>query len=479
MSIRSACRFSVNIGFSKRLNSTLIIEDEELIKRKSEFEQNFTAGPFDNGRSFSVPENNYTNEALKLNDPSILPSPFVSFNATNAFKSVLKKFKTETTIPKYHEFLRLKFDGINEFQDQLDLMVFWEQKFKRKLKPINQIPRDVNLKFTEDLKQLFSGTVNTEQPFQFSAALDQLSEKLPQFPFENLVSLYIKITPFLTEAQRGVFLEQMERFFDEHVLHFHDQTLEEICLDLLTFNHTRSVTSIILSYDSNSNSEFLSNASISFCQAYLESLIAQKDVKVAHHCLEFIVEQGYMPLPKIVAEYVELVNQTANAVDAEKKKKEMLFNLLTKPLFVVLTQPGMLNAGVVSSLSDFVRLHNIEPFIKYLKQSPDYKNITEIPEIILGRIESSTTFLKKSDQSKAVYLTGTLKQFEWNADDLPETTKLKIIKLYTQCHSPLAVLLWSKTLSTPLSVADKTSILEQLSGESNNVSHDIDISAKL
>lgn len=479
MSTPNICQRSIRVGVSKRFYSTLLNQNEDHTEKIAALQEHLTGRPFDSAKKMTMPENHTVNEVALANDKTALPSPFVSFDSTDAFKMILSHNIKDLKSSKYQKFFRLKYDSTDMYQSQMEMIYSWNERLKKELKEIRVLPVENSMKLTDEAKQIFLNVVNADRQFDFSESLDLLSPKLPHISFENLVSWFVKITPYLTEVQRESFLKSMNAFFEEKILHFHDQTLEKIFLDLLAFNNTSSVTSIITMHDSASNSEFLSSATLRFSQIYLESLIKQKDIKVAHHVFEYIVEQGYKPPPETVAKFAELINETSNSVDATKQKKEMLFNLLAKPLFTVLMEPKMLNVNVIKSLLDFIRLHNIANFIKYLQNNPEYKNIKEIPLLILNRISSSTTFLKKSDQRKAVFLTGTLNQIGFSADELEDAAKNKIINMYADLHSPLAVLKWSKELKSSLTLTQKQKILEQLKGVSDNLSNSIDISDKL
>ncbi|TID30013.1 hypothetical protein CANINC_001382 [Pichia inconspicua] len=479
MSTRRLCPKLLGVSCSKRFNSTLYLPDEYLSEKRTVLQEHLIGRPFDSENRVSIPENSIINEVAVMNDKAALPSPFVSFDSNDAFKLILLNSLENAMLSKYQKFFRLKYDSDNMYQSQIEMIYFWRHRLFKDLKEISLFHLEANMKLSDKTKQIFLDAVNQDDTFDFTQSVEKLSRVFPHISLEVLVSWYVKISPFLTEVKREVFLRSMNLFFEKKVLHFHYETLENILLDLLAFNHTKSATSIITLHDSTSNSEFLSHSTLSFAQTYLVSLLKQKDVKVAHHVFEHIVERGYKPLPEIVEKYAELINETATGVDATKQKKEMLFNLLSKPLVNVLMQPKMLNANILRSLLDFIRLHNITAFIKYLQYSPEYKNIKELPELILNRIQNSTTFLKKSDQRKAKFLTGTLNQLGFSVDDLEESVKYRIISMYADSHSPLAVLRWSKFLKSPLTVTQKREILEKLKGISDNASNIIDISDKL
>lgn len=213
---------------------------------------------------------------------------------------------------------------------------------------------------------------------------------------------------------------------------------------------------------------------------YLKGVIDIKDVSKAKEIFEILEYQGFMPNINIITSYFKLVHNVCENANITEPKREMLFNLLTKPLSGMILQKDHLTSEIIKDISTFIRLHTLPLFIKYLKQNPNYKNLKSIPNIIIDRIAASSTFMKKSDQDKAIFLTTIIKLWDFDYVDLTESVKKTILALYANSHSPLAVLLWSQRLEDPISSDEKKTIFKVLQDieHSNNVSSSIDISDK-
>jgi hypothetical protein len=461
-----------------RFNSTISYEDPEITKKRDDIKQRLTGKPFDGFEEYTIPFNKVFSNVEKYN-PDTFPSPFVHLDENVALNIILNENSNKKNLSKYDYFLRIRWDHLNKFHDKLSIALNWQKRHLKSYQCISNLSPNSNLKLTDEIKSEIFTTISDEKNYDFQNAIDYLSEKFPKLSNPTLINLYIKTVPEFSQSQQDLFLESMTNAITENILNYHDQALQSICLNLLDSKKIKPITSIIRAYNEFTHSDFLSMVSESFSQKYLEGLIEIKEVSTAKAILEKIENKRCMPTPNVITAYVKLVNNISSNVDTTQDKKEMLFNLLTKPVSGMVLQKDVLNEEIIKNILQFIRLNIIHLFVKYLKQSPDYKNIKTIPDLIINRISTSSTFGKKSDQEKAIFLTSLLKLLDFESSELSESVKKSIIKLYANSHSPLAVLSWSKKLENPLTEEEKEIILKALDGESDNVSNGIDISDKL
>lgn len=467
------------------LNSEYLEHDPELIKRK-EYIKTFLSGkPFDSIEEFSASNIESSNSIEKFN-PDIVPSPFVYLDGSDALNFILNQneyfddMAKYDYLIKYDYFTRLKWDSNGNFHDKVDLILNWKKKFNHEYKDIELQNNEINLKFPDDIKASMIGKLNTEN-FELKESIDQLLIEFPKYSFENMTLLYIKLIPQLSSNQREMFVQQISDFFMVNILHFHDSTLESICQTLISFNLSNSVTTIVRAYNEFSHSEsgFLAIMSKSLIQDYLNGLLQENDIKTSKTVIEHIINSGYKPDIDTITNYFRLVSRICQSVDTNKSNQEMLFNAFTLSLSSVIIKEGMLNDEIIKYISGFIRINILPLFINYLKLAKDHNELKELPDTIINRIRKSTSYQNKTDQEKAIFLTGILKSLDLDFNSFSESCKLEIINLYAEAHSPLAVLLWSKTLGTPLSELDKNKIFNILEGESDNISSKFDISNKL
>lgn len=455
-------------------------EDPELARRRGRIAKHLTGKPFDDAEKYSTPENPTTHTVEKHN-PDIIPSPFVYLDETVALNIILSESSQVKELGKYDYFLRMKWDSSGSFDDKIDLVLNWSKRFKGNYKLIPPLGDKINLKITDELKSAMINSLCDEESFDLKKALDDLSNSFPKYSFESLALLFIKIIPELPVSQQEVFINSVNEFFPQNILHFHDQILESICHELVLQKRVKSVTTILHAYNefSHSESDFLSVVSKSFCELYLKGLIGDKDVQTARRVLETIVNAGYAPNSSVLTGYFDLVSEACNQANASKDKKEMLFNIFTKPVSSLILKDGMLNEPILRTMAGFIRLAIIPQFIAYLKLCPSFKSINYIPDVIIERILESQTYHSQTDQQKVIFLSGIIGSLEMDAKKISDATKRKIIKLYSDAHSPLAVLFWTRLLEKPLSETEKSDLLNRLPGDTDNVSGSFDIAGKL
>lgn len=482
----------------KRLNSTFSsksevsedldysFEDPALLERKQKIESYYTGKPFDGFEDFTVPDKNLDNPySIEHINPDVIPSPFVYFNESDALKIILDETSHYVELEKYYYFARMKWDKFEKYDDIINHILNWRKRYNHKYKQIGEYKAKVNLKFPPELKSKMLQSIEDESSFDLLATLESLSNIFSKYSLQDLTSLYIKILPDLSIEKQKVFIEKLNEFFPSNILHFHDITLEDICYDLVKYNNSSTVTTIVRAYNEFSHSEtkFLSLVSKPFSEAYLDGLLDLKDIRTAENVLKTIIKSGFTPKPEVISKYIKLVFDVTSSIDAPKDKREMLFNMFTKITNNVLLQKGVLNETILRSVTHYIRLGIIPHFISYLKLNPDYQSLQIIPDIIIDRIMNSQSYQAKSGQQKAIYLTSIIDILGMKPENYLEITKRKILDLYVGSHSPLGVLRWSKLLESPLSKDEKLEILTKLesSNDDNNdkVSSNIDITGKL
>lgn len=468
---------------AKRWNSTLEYEDPNVTKRKEHIQTYLTGKPFDGLDGFSAKMDLLGRDAAvkdigKMN-PETLPSPFVHFDDTLALAVILNEASGKAELTKYDYFLRHRWDSSDKFQNKINMALNRNKRYLKKYKIIKTAHREDLLNLTADLKSTILEIVLANGELDFKQCVEKTVSAYPSISFESMVALYVKIIPELPEKNKKVFLEHMNQFFIENILHLHDHTIESICLNLIRFKNTESVTSILRAYNEFSHSDFLSVMSLEFSQEYLKGLIEGKDIRTSKTTLEYIESKGYTPDASVVTSYLQMCKDVCLNVNAPKDKKELLFNLFANPIRGIAVQDGILNEEIVLCLATFMRVNIIHLFIKYLKSSTDYYKLTSIPDIVLDRIISSSSFQKKPDQNRAAFLTSIHQELGFTDTSLSESFKKSLIYEYANAHATLAVLLWSKKLETPLSSVEKEEILRLLQGDSDNVSSGFDISEKL
>lgn len=479
--------FSNRLMRNERFNSTIatkamddFIDDPEVAKRKSHIKLHLTGKPFDGVDDYSTPNHYVIHTVDKLN-PDIIPSPFVYLDETAALNMILNQSSQSKDLGKYDYFLRMKWDNVGNFDDKIDIILNWQKRFKKDYKSISPSDSSIKLKFSDDLRRAMLDAIADEANFDLKVALDSLSDSFPKYSFESLALLFIKIIPELPASKQKAFISSMNDFFPQNILHFHDQVLESICFELVIQKKVQSVTTIFRAYNefSHSEPELLKVVSKSFCELYLKGLLEVRDVQTARQVLKTIVDANYIPSADILTNYFELVSDVCNQANAPKDKKEMLFNIFTQPVSSVILQEGMLNKRILRTISSFIRLAVLPQFIDYLKLSSNFKSMSYIPDVIIERIMGSHTYSIQSDQQKAIFLSSILKLLDLDMSSLADVTKKKIIKLYAESHSPLAVLFWNKNLKEPLSEIEKSDFCGALQGVTNNVSGSYDISSKI
>lgn len=459
--------------------------DVEKNKNLSKIEKHLNGKPFDHLNRFSV--TNYStndNSSLFLENVKLdnVPSPFVHFDETAALNILYHDVVYPKEFSKYEFFLRGKWDNLNNFDDKIDSILNWSKTNNIDYEKINNKIEKNILKFPIDIKTKMIDLLNDETNFDLKKTLDNLLILFPQYSFENLTILYINIIPDLTKEKKDFFISKTNDFFPQNILHFHDQTLETICDDLITFKQMKLVKTIIHCYDefSNSESEFLTIVSKPFLQFYFEKLLEVNDIQMARNVLKIIMKSNYVPDIKLITNYFKIVSNVCLNADAPKDKREMLFNLFTKPLKNIIIKENMINNSIINSISKFIRLSILPNFISFLKLNPNYKHLTGLPDIIIERINESDVFKNLDDQHNSILFTSILDNLELNLNNLSDLTIKKIINIYAKIHSPLAVLKWSKLLKHPLDSNEKSEIFKLLNqGETNNISSKFDISDKL
>lgn len=467
----------------ERYNINNDINSSETRKRITQIEKHLTGKPFDDLENFTIPEKideDFTETVESIN-LDVIPSPFVHFEPYAALNILLHDETHPKEMSKYDYFIRGKWEN-SKFDDKVDSILNWNKKYNQKYKPINNIGELSNIKLPNDLKTAILNTLdNNEVDFDFKTSLDNLSKLFPKYSFENLTVLYIKTIPEFSSEKQEILIHSINEFFPQNILHFHDQTLEIICDNLITFKQIKSVNTIIRAYSefSHSESDFLNVTSKSFCQRYLKGLLEFNNVQMARNVMNSILKSGYVPNFQIITDYFKIVSVACSNANAPKDKIEVLFNLFTKPLKSVLLIEGMMNEVIISSISKFMRLALLPDFISYLKLSPDYSKINEIPDIIIDRLSTSEIFKTQNENTRIINLTTILHLLDADTRQLSSITKKKIINLYADLHCPLAVLKWSKTLNEPLDQSEKLKILETLKGNTNSINSKFDISNKL
>ncbi|GAV27061.1 hypothetical protein PMKS-000522 [Pichia membranifaciens] len=455
-------------------------DDPEVDKRRTHIKQHLTGKPFDDVEAYSAPNITVMHTVDNLN-PDIIPSPFVYLDETAALSIILNQSSHSKELGKYDYFSRMKWDNVGSFDDKIDTILNWSKRFNKEYKPIPSSDSRVNLKFSEDLKGAMLNSLSDEESFDFKLALDRISNSFPKYSFESLALLFIRIIPELPASKQHAFINSMNDFFPQNILHFHDQVLESICHELVVQKKVQSVTTIFHAYNefSHSEAELLTVVSKSFCELYLKGLIEIRDVQTARQVLKTILDSKYAPSADTLTDYFKLVSDVCNQANASKDKKEMLFNIFTKSASSVILQEGMMNKQILRTISSFIRLAVLPQFIDYLKLSSGFKSMSYIPDVIIERILESHTYSIQSDQQKVTLLSSIINQLELDASSLADDTKRKIIKLYADAHSPLAVLLWNRSLKEPLSEPEKSDIFGALQGETDNVSGSYDILSKI
>lgn len=468
-----------NPSTSIRYNSSFLYEDEQVTVRKNDIKKRLTGKPFDNLESFKVADNDFISNIDRFN-PDYITSPFVHLDETVALNVIFNDY-FNNYLSKYDYYSRPKHDNSSKYQDKLSIILNWKKNYEKSYKQIPSNTRTSDLILTNEIKTEILNTISDESTFEFDSAIAYLSEKFPKLSKSTILSLYVKTIPDFSKSEQNLFIEQLTENIINNILHYHDQVLQSILFDLIETQKIQAVTSIIRAYNQFTHGDFLSVVPESFLEVYLKGIIDIKDVSTAKEIFDVLEYQGVMPNINIITSYFELTHNISKNADTSDPKKEMLFNLLTKPLSGMILQKGSLNEEIINHLSAFVRLHTLPLFIKYLKQSIHYKELKSIPDIIINRIASSATFMKKSDQDKAIFLTTIIKLLDFEYTELSESAKKTIVALYANSHSPLAVLLWSQRLESPISKDEKETILRVLQNveESDNVSSKIDISDKL
>lgn len=464
----------------KRYNSSAQYEDPEDVKKREDLYKRLTGKPLDDIETKKIYETPLVS-TVAFRNPEVLSSPFVCLDENIALRSIFTELLNKTELDKYDYFMKINTDTSATHQDRLDAVINWRHKFKKSFKSIPVNINESNLILNSNFIEFFDRVTANMHDFDITRSVSQLQEEFYKLSYTDTFILHLKYVPKLSEEKRGVFINQLDKYLQESILHFHDSSLEQICLELLKLKEVQLITNIINSYDTTTHSRFYDNISPHFLHQYLEGLITQNDVQTASQVLNYLSDNEYIIPSDTLTQYFKLVHTVVTNVQAPKNKKEMLFNLLTKSTSCMLLQDGMLNEEIVFYITDFIRINILHIFVKYLQLSPNYKELNSIPDIIIQRISSSSPFHRKSDQKKAIFTTNLLNSLNFESKEISDACKKNIIRIYAEAHSPLAVLNWSKQLEIPLSTVEKDSFVKILSvpSGSDNVTSSFDISDKL
>ena len=470
-----------SIRKSSSISEVLFNEDDKaLMERQNIIIKHLTGRPFDNLQDFKLPLSVDLAESIEKLNPEVATSPFVRFDGNTALELILSDATFKTDVKRYDYFKRLKYDSINQFDDNIDHSFNWDQKYRMNLKPIIHSVYPHLLEINADMRLAILADITNTDAFNFEHTVKSLTGKFPKISYEVITANLIKIIPHLTNSQKEAFVSQARDFFSNNIIHFHDNTLKDICSVLVELGEKELLATIIHAYNEFTHSDFFNIVTPSFSEKYLNLLVKAGDVTNAREVLNRLEKDGFHPGIHTITGYVEACEKASLGVDAPKEKQEMLFNVLTKNIMSMILLPGMLNERIVSSILQFMRVHNLDMFVKYLQKNPDYHNLPEITTAIINRIRKSSAFLREKRTSQAIFLTCIISTLGFERSQYPEMCKKAIIALYAHARAPLAVYSWSKLLQEPLSADEKKIILKQLETEIlDRDSIPIDISDKL
>ena len=442
-----------------------------------------TGRPFETLDTFQVQSAPQLLRDIKKMNPETVVSPFVLLDANVAINRVLNgSFKhnivDEADLSKYDYSLAVKTneDDFYDFNDDISNIIKWEEKYNQTtyehILPGKSPSFDIVQSLKEDILETFKSN-----DYSLSESINFLSSKYSNLSLESVTMFYFKVIPQIGETEKIEMIKQAFGFFNDNILHFHDHTIVDICQTLLFTDNVKLVASIVQAYNKFSQSDFFKIVPIDFLKLYLDKMIESGDVTESRQIINKIISENYTPGLETLTKYFMLADASCQKVNVPKIKKEMIFIVLTQELKEVLLKESMINDKIIASIVNYVRINNIDLFIKYLQKSPEYYNITNIPDIIFKRIENSSTYQRKSNIQKAVFLSSIIDLLNFDRSKISDQCKHNLINLYSDASSPLAVLYWSGLLTKALSGEEKSKILDQLKKESTE--EDLDITEKL
>lgn len=477
---RSAARRCVATAsdlFHEQLEQDKIM-DEEHLQRCKELEKYFTGRPFDTIDTFKLPKNS---SGFMGKYEQVYTSPYILVDGTTALKEIyhIKANDIDSNQANIQPTVSLIWDNNSSYDTYFNIIFNYDKKLRTKYNDIDFV-NSISLKFPQELKDLLIQE-SFKHDLEISDIITSITSQFPKYTFEQIMLLYVELYQDLNGNPE--FIKKLNQYILNNIIKFHDDILEKMFTNLLRNGYVEEVKQMVqlCNETTHLNEGFLQIISPYFLQTYLKYLIKSRDILNSFKVLEVLMDRKYKPSVEIIQDYIRLSRDQAISLDSDYQHKAKVFNLLNKPLssLVFSNSDKIMNKEVLNCIFEFIPIGHIPLLLRYVKHGMEGSGNFDLLISLIHKLSTSLAYNKLPDQDKAILLTSFLDEMEIDSSLITDDIKLKIIDLYAKCHSPLAVLRWSRQLSdnTSLNKPEVLSILE--SGSSDNVSGTIDISGEL
>ncbi|KAH3662396.1 hypothetical protein OGAPHI_005648 [Ogataea philodendri] len=270
----------------------------------------------------------------------------------------------------------------------------------------------------------------------------------------GLLTLSEQISPEFEQKVVSVCCQSLE-FYD-------NAELTNIFNALMNLNKHSYIQQVIDQLNqSNPTQSFTSECPLQLQSQLLEFAIFHNDFRLAAQLLVSLLERDLVPSSAVVESYISLINNTANAIQADFESRKLVFMAFMKPLGSAFKfQHEPISAVSVESIFSWFNEQELFWGLEYFHRvRAKAEEINNIAVTHFSRLNADG-----SSMQNAVSLTsliGHLKHYNFAPFD--DSFKKAVLTLYCQYQSPVAAQMWLQQLETPLTSEEKRFLVDEIS----------------
>lgn len=396
-----------------------------------------------------VPGNNKATLEQKEN----YRTPFVSFGYMDALNVALSG-ENQLLFTEYSDYASIKDEHVRDVRhlrkNLVDLLLEYPKRTAGDLVVMKQLPVK-RVVLPDDLADALTAELQSvESVEEISELIESYREtKLQRYKVSDVVAALVSVLDSPSVLAKLVSWKIVDFEFPE---------LAEIVTSFIS-RDLGSVQTIISSFEKiNGKGSFLATATATLKLDLLVAFVEARDFQSAFQCLNSLMASKVCPSPELTTDYIQLVSDTANAINSEFNDKKMVFNAYSTPVAKIMRTPEAMSSKMVSIIVPWLSDNELKWFVNYLRLCPDHN----IPYLELIQRFAST--LQGMPVDNAIQLTAFIKSL--GSDKFDRDTKVAIATLYAKYKSPLAVRIWIDSLQ--LTATESTELVKLLESASRS-----------